>query len=176
LIIASRALMTVMLSTYFPAFLRERGASTWVSGAGMTLILVAGAFGSYIVGSMSDKFSRVKILAFVTIALFSLMLVFLRIENWLQIPVLLLIGFFEIAALPVLMALVQDGFVEDRAFINGLFLSINFVGTSLAIPLVGRLADLYDFQTTFQLAGWLLPLGLVGMGWIYRMNKTSQLV
>ncbi len=62
------------------------------------------------------------------------MLVFLRIENWLQIPVLLLIGFFEIAALPVLMALVQDGFVEDRAFINGLFLSINFVGTSLAIP------------------------------------------
>ncbi len=60
LIIASRALMTVMLSTYFPAFLRERGASTWVSGAGMTLILVAGAFGSYIVGSMSDKFSRVK--------------------------------------------------------------------------------------------------------------------
>lgn len=176
LIIASRALMTVMLSTYFPAFLRERGASTWVSGAGMTLILVAGAFGSYIVGSMSDKFSRVKILAFVTIALFSLMLVFLRIENWLQIPVLLLIGFFEIAALPVLMALVQDGFVEDRAFINGLFLSINFVGTSLAIPLVGRLADLYDFQTTFQLAGWLLPLGLVGMGWIYRMNKTSRLV
>lgn len=173
LIIASRALMTVMLSTYFPAFLRERGASTWVSGAGMTLILVAGAFGSYIVGSLSDKFSRVKILAFVTIALFSLMLVFLRIENWLQIPVLLLIGFFEIAALPVLMALVQDGFVEDRAFINGLFLSINFVGTSLAIPLVGRLADLYDFQTTFQLAGWLLPLGLVGMGWIYRMNKTK---
>jgi FSR family fosmidomycin resistance protein-like MFS transporter len=151
-------------------------ASTWVSGAGMTLILVAGAFGSYIVGSMSDKFSRVKILAFVTIALFSLMLVFLRIENWLQIPALLMIGFFEIAALPVLMALVQDGFVEDRAFINGLFLSINFVGTSLAIPLVGRLADLYDFQTTFQLAGWLLPLGLVGMGWIYRMNKTSRLV
>ena len=165
-----------MLSTYFPAFLRERGASTWVSGAGLTLILVAGAFGSFVVGSLSDRFSRVHILGFVTIALFSSMLVFLRTANWLQIPIILVIGFLEIAALPVLMAMVQDGFTEDRAFINGLYLSINFVGTSLAVPLVGRLADLYSFQTAFQLAAWILPLGLLGMGWIYRMNKNSRLV
>ena len=175
-IVATRAMMTVMLSTYFPAFLRERGASTWVSGAGMTLLLVAGAFGSYVVGSLSDRFSRLYILAFVTTAHFVSMLVFLRTDNWLQIPIILLIGFLEIAALPVLMAMVQDGFVEDRAFINGLFLSINFVGTSLAVPLVGRLADLFSFQTTFRLAAWILPFGLLGLGWIYRIKKFSRLV
>jgi len=175
-IVATRAMMTVMLPTYFPAFLRERGASTWVSGAGMTLILVAGAFGSHIVGSFSDRFSRVHVLGFVTTALFSSMLIFLRTDNWLQVPIILLIGFFEIAALPVLMAMVQDGFVEDRAFINGLFLSINFVGTSLAVPLVGLLADLYSFQTAFRLAAWILPFGLLGLGWIYRINKNSRLV
>jgi len=174
-IVATRAMMTVMLSTYFPAFLRERGASTWVSGAGLTLILVAGALGSYIVGSLSDRFSRVYILGFVTLAHFSTMLVFLRTNNWLQVPMILLIGFLEIAALPVLMAMVQDSFIEDRAFINGLFLSINFVGTSLAVPLAGRLADLYNFETTFQLAAWILPFGLLGLGWIYRMRKTSRL-
>ncbi len=173
-IVASRAMMTVMLSTYFPAFLRERGASTWVSGAGMTLLLIAGAFGSYFVGSLSDRYSRVHILGFVTTAHFASMLVFLRTDNWLQIPIILLIGFLEIAALPVLMALVQDSFIEDRAFINGLFLSINFAGTSLAIPLVGRLADLSSFQTTFQLAAWILPFGLLGMGWLYRINKISR--
>ena len=173
-IVATRAMMTVMLSTYFPAFLRERGASTWVSGAGMTLLLVAGAFGSFVVGSLSDRHSRLHILAFVTTAHFVSMLVFLRTENWLQIPIILLIGFLEIAALPVLMAMVQDGFVEDRAFINGLFLSINFVGTSLAVPLVGRLADLYSFQSAFQLAAWILPFGLLGMGWIYRIKKIGQ--
>jgi len=175
-IVASRAMMTVMLSTYFPAFLRERGASTWVSGAGMTLLLVAGAFGSFVVGSLSDRFSRVHILGFVTTAHFASMLVFLRIDNWLQLPIILVIGFLEIAALPVLMAMVQDSFIEDRAFINGLFLATNFVGTSLAIPLVGRMADLYSFQTAFQLASWILPFGLLGMGWIYRMNKISRLV
>ena len=175
-IVASRAMMTVMLSTYFPAFLREKGASTWVSGAGLTLLLVAGAFGSYVVGSLSDRFSRVHILGFVTTAHFLSMLVFLRTDSWLQLPIILLIGFLEIAALPVLMAMVQDSFVEDRAFINGLFLSINFVGTSLAIPLVGRLADLYSFQTAFQLAAWILPFGLLGMGWVYRINKISRLV
>jgi len=170
-IVATRAMMTVMLSTYFPAFLRERGANTWVSGAGLTLILIAGAFGSYIVGSLSDRFNRIYTLGFVTIAHFVSMLVFLRVDNWLQIPVILLNGLFEIAALPVLMALVQESFIEDRAFINGLFLSINFIGTSLAVPLVGRLADLYSFQTAFQIAAWILPLGLLGMGWVFRMNK-----
>lgn len=175
-IVATRAMMTAMLSTYFPAFLRERGASTWVSGAGMTLIFIAGVFGSQIVGNLSDKFNRIKILAIITIALFSFMMIFLRTDNWLQIPVLLSIGFFEIAALPVLMALVQESFSGDRAFINGLFLSINFVGTSLAVPLVGRMADLYNFQTTFQLAAYILPFGLLGMGWIYRLNKSSRLV
>ncbi len=175
-IAVTRAMMTVMLSTYFPAFLRERGASTWVSGAGLTMLLVAGAFGSYVVGSLSDRFSRVHILGFVTTALFSSMLVFLRTDNWLQIPMILLIGFLQIAAFPVLMAMVQDSIIEDRAFINGLFLSINFVGTSLAIPLVGRLADLYSFQTAFQLAAWILPFGLLGLGWVYRINKSSRLV
>jgi len=175
-IIATRALMTVSLSTYFPTFLRERGASLWVSGAGMTLIFGAGVLGSYIAGSLSDKFSRIKILAIVTVALSIFMSLLLRIDNWLQIPVLLLIGFFEIAAMPVLMALVQEGFMEERAFINGLFLSINFVGTSLAVPLVGRLADIYNFQTTFQLAAYILPLGLLGMAWIYRSNKNNRLV
>lgn len=173
-IVATRAMMTVMLSTYFPAFLRERGANTWVSGAGLTLILVAGALGSFVVGSLSDRFSRIHILGFVTTAHFISMLVFLRTDNWLQIPIILLNGFLEIAALPVLMALVQDSFFEDRAFINGLFLSINFVGTSLAVPLVGRLADLFSFQTAFQLAAWILPFGLLAMGWIYRGNKTSR--
>ena len=175
-IVATRAMMTAMLSTYFPAFLRERGASTWISGAGMTLILIAGVFGSQIVGNLSDKFNRIKILAIITIALFSFMMMFLRTDNWLQIPVLLLIGFFEIAALPVLMALVQESFSGDRAFINGLFLSINFVGTSLAVPLVGRLADLYNFETAFRLAAYVLPLGLLAMIWIHRQKQNSRLI
>ena len=176
LIIASRAMMVVSLSTFFPAFLRERGASTWVSGAGMTLIFSAGVVGSYLAGSLSDKFSRVKILAIATLALYVFMLVFLRLDGWLQIPVLLLIGFFELAAMPVLMVTVQEGFLEDRAFINGLFLSCNFVGTTLANPIVGRLADLYSFETAFQVAAWILPLGLLGIFWMYRQKKNLRLV
>ena len=175
-IMVSRAMMVVMLSTYFPAFLLERGASTWVSGAGMTILFGAGVVGSYIAGSLSDKFSRNRILAIVTISQFACMLVFLRTHNWLQIPILLLIGFFELAAMPVLMAMVQDSFTEDRAFINGLFLSINFVGTSLAVPLVGRLADLFNFETAFRLAAYILPLGLLAMIWIHRQKQNSRLI
>lgn len=174
-VIATRAMMVVMLSTYFPAFLRERGASTWVSGAGMTLIFAAGVVGSYIAGSLSDRFSRILILAIATMSQFFCMMFFIRVVGWMQIPLLLLIGFFELAAMPVLMALVQEGFTEDRAFINGLFLSFNFVGTSLAVPLVGRLADLHNFNFTFQLAAYILPIGLLGMLWMQHQKKVSGL-
>jgi FSR family fosmidomycin resistance protein-like MFS transporter len=171
----TRAMMVASLSTYFPAFLLERGASTWVSGASMTLIFGAGVLGSYIAGSLSDRYNRLSILAVVTISLFTVMMIFLRVDGWLQIPILLLMGFFEIAAMPVLMSVVQVDFSEDRAFMNGLFLSINFVSGALAVPVVGRLADLYSFQTTFQLAAYMLPFGLIGLGWLQRLNKTSRL-
>lgn len=166
LILVARAVMTVMLSTYFPAFLREGGASTWVSGAGMTLIFSAGVVGSFLAGSLSDSFGRGKVLTVTTLATSLFMLVFLRMSGWLQVPVLLLIGFFEISAMPVLMAQVQDNFSEDRAFINGMYLSMNFVITSLAIPFVGKYADLFDFRAAFQLGAYLLPLGLIGIWWL----------
>ncbi len=58
--------------------------------------------------------------------------------------------FFEVGgAIPVFMAHVQEGFREDRAFINGLYLSLNFVSSALAVPFVGRLADAYSFRTAF---------------------------
>lgn len=165
-IIATRALMISILSTYFPAFLLELGANTFLSGAGLTLIFIAGVVGSFVAGSLSDRFSRLGILAIATIAQTACMLIFLQTKGWLQILVLILIGFFEVAAVPVFMAHVQEGFREERAFINGLFLSLNFVGSALAVPLVGRLADMYSYKMAFLVSSWMLPLGLLGLVWM----------
>ena len=68
--------------------------------------------------------------------------------------------------IPVFMAYVQEGFREDRAFINGLYLSLNFVSSALAVPLVGRLADMFNFRTAFLVASYVLPLGLLGLAWM----------
>jgi len=165
-ILATRALMVAILSTYFPSFLLEQGASTFLSGAGMTLIFASGVVGSFVAGSLSDRFSRLGILAIATIAQTAFMLLFLQIKGWLQIPVLILIGFFEVGAIPVFMAHVQEGFRQDRAFINGLYLSLNFVSSALAVPFVGRLADAYSFRTAFLVASYVLPLGLLGLAWM----------
>jgi FSR family fosmidomycin resistance protein-like MFS transporter len=165
-ILATRAMMVAVLSTYFPSFLLEQGASTFLSGAGLTLIFISGVVGSFMAGSLSDRFSRLGILGIATIAQTAFMLLFLQTKGWLQIPVLVLIGFFEVAVIPVFMAYVQEGFREDRAFINGLYLSLNFVSSALAVPLVGRLADMFNFRTAFLVASYVLPLGLLGLAWM----------
>lgn len=165
-ILATRAMMVAVLSTYFPSFLLEQGASTFLSGAGLTLIFISGVVGSFVAGSLSDRFSRLSILGIATIAQTAFMLLFLQTKGWLQIPVLVLIGFFEVAVIPVFMAYVQEGFREDRAFINGLYLSLNFVSSALAVPMVGRLADMFNFRTAFLVASYVLPLGLLGLAWM----------
>lgn len=170
-ILATRALMAAVLSTYFPSFLLEQGASTFLSGAGMTLIFASGVVGSFVAGNLSDRFSRLGIMGIATLAQAAFMLLFLQTRGWLQVPVLILIGFFELAALPVMMAYVQEGFREDRAFINGLYLSLNFVSSALAVPLVGRLADMFSFRTAFLVASCVLPLGLLGLVWMRFTSK-----
>ncbi len=165
-ILATRALMAAVLSTYFPSFLLEQGATTFLSGAGMTLIFASGVVGSFVAGNLSDRFSRLGIMGIATLAQAAFMLLFLQTRGWLQVPVLILIGFFELAALPVMMAYVQEGFREDRAFINGLYLSLNFVSSALAVPMVGRLADMFNFRTAFLVASYVLPLGLLGLAWM----------
>ncbi|MEA4811602.1 MAG: MFS transporter [Anaerolineaceae bacterium] len=163
LLLITRALMSVMLSTFMPTFLRSQGASLIFAGAGMAVAGSAGAVGSYIAGSLSDKIGRRKIL-FASIILTPIcMLLFLNTQGWVKIPMLILCGFFGLSLLPVMIATIMEFFPEDRSFANGIFMALNFIIQALAAVVAGRIADAKGMAFTFMVAALALPFGLLAL-------------
>jgi len=66
-------------------------------------------------------------------------------------------GFCGLAVTPVIMALVQESYPENRALANGLYMSISFGLRAVVIVILGAIADLSSMRIAF-LAGTLAPV------------------
>jgi FSR family fosmidomycin resistance protein-like MFS transporter len=77
-----------------------------------------------------------------------------------MIPSLIIIGFLLFASGPVVLALVQDTNTERPAFVNSVYMSINFGISSLMVLVVGLLGDMLGLELTFQICV-VLALGSI---------------
>jgi FSR family fosmidomycin resistance protein-like MFS transporter len=132
-----------------------------MAGASLTILQVAGMVGAFLAGGLSDRFGRRRILVISFIVSPILLFLFVQSEGALQIPLLILLGFFAISVVPVIMAVVLENFPENRSFANGIYMSMSFLIRALVVLLVGFLADLVDLRFTFLISAGLLPFGLI---------------
>lgn len=163
LLLLTRALAGVMLSTFMPTFLKSQGASLGFAGAGMAIAGAAGAVGSYIAGSLSDKLGHRKILFIGIVITPIFMLLFLNTQSWLKIVMLIFSGLFGLSLFPVMMSTIMKFFPEDRSFANGIFMSLNFIIQALGALGAGRIADLKGMPFAFTVAALTMPLGLFAL-------------
>jgi FSR family fosmidomycin resistance protein-like MFS transporter len=89
-----------------------------------------------------------------------LMLIFLLLAGWARFPLLLLLGFTSLAVTPVMMALVQESYPENRALANGLYMAISFLLRSGVVVLLGGMGDLFGLRTAFTVSAIVPLLGL----------------
>jgi FSR family fosmidomycin resistance protein-like MFS transporter len=163
LLLLTRALAGVFLSTFMPIFLRSQGASLGFAGAGMAIAGAAGAVGAYIAGTLSDRVGRRKILSIAIVITPIFMLLFLNAQGWVKIPMLILSGLFGLSLFPVMMSTIIKFFPEDRSFANGIFMSLNFIIQSVGAIVAGRIADLKGMPFAFTVAALTMPLGLLAL-------------
>ncbi len=72
---------------------------------------------------------------------------------------LMVLGFTALSIAPVIMALVQESFPENRAFANGVYMFISFGMRGVAVVIVGLIGDLISLQWAFMASGILMLLG-----------------
>ena len=137
------------LSTYLPTYVESQGASLWIAGATLSISMLAGVAGVLLSGPMSDRVGRRWILFMATLSSSILMLVYINVDNWLVIPVLLLVGFTSHSTTPVMLAMVQEHFPRNRAAANGFFMLIVFMLRPLGTLLVGMLGDRLGLDAAF---------------------------
>jgi len=169
-VITVRSFMISSLTTYLPLFLTEEGADIWLAGASLTLLEGAGVAGALLGGSLSDRIGRREVMGVALLVTPILMLLFLQADGWLRIPLLLALGLTALSVIPVLMALVQESFPENRALANGVYMALSFLIRSGAVLIVGAIGDTWGMQAAFTVSAVAPLLGLPFL-WLFPKER-----
>ena len=148
------------ISTYLPTYMKTEGASLVMAGAMFSVVQFAGVGGVLSSGPISDRVGRKWVLAGATLGSAVLMLLFINASGWKIILLLLGMGFLALSTTPVMLAMVQEQFPNNRAVANGVFMSIVFVLRPLGTLAIGSLGDRYGLQTAFMWGALISLLSL----------------
>ncbi len=154
------ALLRGSLTAFLPTYITMKGKSLWSGGIALSALQIAGAAGTYVSGTISDKIGRRKTLMIVGIASSVLMWLFIFSNDFWSIPILLALGLFVFGSTPVMLAIVNDNSSSRPSFINGIYITINFLIGGGSILLVGMMGDVYGLETTYKITATAVLLSV----------------
>jgi FSR family fosmidomycin resistance protein-like MFS transporter len=158
-ILVVRAFMSASITTFLPTYLSEEGAELWLAGASLSILEAAGVLGALLGGSLSDRFGRKLILTLSMLFSPLLLFLFINTSGRAQIAILPLLGFTAISTTPVIMALVQESYPDNRALANGIYMAMSFLIRSAVVVVVGGIGDIYGLRQGSIISGILMLLG-----------------
>ncbi len=155
--------------TYFlPTFITAKGESVWLGGISFSVLQFAGAIGTLASGTISDKIGRRTTLLIATIVSPVLMLLFIYAEGTFTFVLLILLGVFLFGTTPVMLAEINDLKSERPAFLNGIYMTINFGGGAITIMIIGALGDLFGLEESFLISA---ILGFAAIPFVFKFSN-----
>ncbi len=174
-IMLPKSLMLVALAVFLPTYMDAvQGEGLFISAMALTILEGAGVVGALLTGTVSDRIGRGRMLFIVLVAAPILLMVFLFGATWLVVPALIGLGLTAISPTPVMLAIVQDQFPNNRASANGIFMFLNFIVRAIAIALVGLMADRLGLTRAFMVSGLLAVFSIPAVFYLPEENKETQ--
>ena len=160
------------LTAFLPTYITFKGESLWLGGAALSILQLAGAVGTFSSGTISDRIGRKNTLLITAVSLPLLMWLFILLGDSFMMLILVLIGFFLFASTPVMLAIVNDIKSERPSFINGIYMTINFLISALTVTLVGFLSDITSLDIMYKIVS-VFPLVAVPFIISIKMNSKT---
>ncbi len=148
------------LTAFLPTYITEQGNSLWAGGGALSVLQIAGAAGSLLSGTISDKFGRKNTLTVILVLLPFLLFGFVVAKGAAMLILLVLLGLFAFSTTPIMLALANEIKSERPAFVNGLYISVNFFSGGLAVIFAGFLGDVFGLAFTYKIISVALFLAL----------------
>jgi len=166
-LVMGRVSMQAAMTTYLPLFMKdERGLSVALAAASLTILEAAGFVGALLSGSLSDRLGRHRMLFILMLISPILMILFLFSSGWVVILLLIALGLTAISLQPVILALVQDLFPDNRALANGSYMALSFSLRAVGIWAIGLTADAFGLVPAFVLSALVGLLALPALFFI----------
>ena len=162
-----RGMLVSSLSFYLVYFLsKEVGMALENAALMLALYELAGVGGALAGGMLSDRIGRRRTVFMATVLGSALQVLFLLIVNVnpALIPLALIpLGFASLSVTPVLQAVVQDQFPENRATASGIFILYAFLTRSVNALVLGLIGERLGLEAAFAIAivASLLALPLI---------------
>jgi len=173
-LLAFRTLLKSAVTAFLPTYLTDQGETVWFGGIALVVLEVAGAAGTLLAGTLSDKIGRKTTLVVASVLSPVLFWFFVHASPAMQFPMLMILGFFLFASGPVLLAMAQDLGSERPAFINGIYMTLNFFFGSLTVMLVGFLGDWIGLFRTYEIIAVASVLTIPFAVLIFRFTKSKS--
>ena len=165
------ALMKGALTAFLPTFITLKGESLWAGGIALSVFQLSGAAGSFISGTISDKLGRKKTLIIIVLLAPIFLWGFVLTEGIISLLFLVFLGLVSFGTTPILLAVVNNLKSERPAFINGVYITINFFIGGGAILLIGILGDILTLGLTYKIVGTTI---LLAIPFIIKIDKHEK--
>lgn len=170
-ILTARAFMHSAMGVFLPVFIKQQTGNLWLAGSALALYEAFGVAGVLSAGILSDTMGRKKILsASVMLAPVTLFL-FIITTGILKAIMLSLTGFCILSTTPVMLAIIQEQAKGSPSAANGLFMMISFITRSIAIVLVGGIADLIGLDNMYLVCA---GIGLMGLPFVLNLKDSPN--
>lgn len=157
--------LTANIVNFLPTFLSSEGIAFSLAGASLSVVELSGTVGVLSMGLFSDRLGQRNIVFWGTLISVAFSLGFLLLQGWSQIVMLIGVGMSAFIANPAFLSMIQTRFTRNRSLANGIYMSSSFILRSIAVVLVGSLADRFGMRLVFigSALAALLALPLVFM-------------
>jgi len=151
--------MKSALTSFLPVYLTNiKAESLWFAGISLSILQIAGVFGTLFGGSISDRIGRKKMLLISSISAPLFMILFVYTSGISMIVLLLLSGFAMFISNPVLLAYVQEIDPDHSSFVNGIYITLSFGSGAMTVLLIGLMSDWIGMDLTFKIFAFLALL------------------
>lgn len=162
MLIIVRQTVSSGLTTFIPLYFHERIGLDAGGTAGLVSVLsLASAFGMLFSGAAADRWGRRAVMAGSMVVVFGALQLFFNSTGIIQMVALAVGGAALTAPWTVSVVMVQDAMPSQPGLASGLTLGTAYTGISLAVYVLGLVADRYGLDLTMSTVIWLPALAAV---------------
>ena len=167
----TKSLTASVIVTFLPTYLVSQGKSFASAGAALAALQAAAVAGVLFAGIVSDRIGRKHLLLALTFFAPVSVLLFLFLGLKFTLPCVIIMGFTAFSSTPVILAMIQEEGFDYPSVANGVYMTLNFLMTSVIVLLFGKLADITGLKEAFYLAAFL---SFAGFGLFVIFSKKMQ--